>query len=134
MSKRREGAIVRLLLGEEAQHRLEPDHPHLELVGAGADPVVGADERRAGDGLELAPALVQHQLYVENGSSLAPKPDFVFRTPFALRHPSPLLGVDVQDAVCLTEPEGAEDDRLGRGRASHGSSVRVAMAGTDVAS
>ena len=35
--QRGEGLLVRLLLGEEPQHRLEPDHADLEPVGLGAD-------------------------------------------------------------------------------------------------
>ena len=48
--EREERAVVLLFLGVELQHRLEPDESDLEAVAVGADPVVGADERRAGDG------------------------------------------------------------------------------------
>ena len=132
--QRREGLLVRLLLGEEPQHRLEPDHPDLEPVGIRADAVVRADERRAGDGVELAAALVEDELDV--GERLQAGTEARLRLADALRDradASPLVRVDVQDAVGLAEPEGAEHDRFGRGRAGHGSSVRVAMAGAAMA-
>ena len=65
--QRRERLLVRLLLGEEAEHRLEPDHADLEPVRVGTDPVVRADERGARDGLELPTPLVEHELDVGEG-------------------------------------------------------------------
>ena len=95
---------------------------------------MGADERCAGDGVELAAALVQDELDV--GERLQAGAEPRLRLANALRDRAdtpPLVRVEVQDAVGLAEPERAEDDGFGRGRASHGSSVRVAMAGAAMA-
>ena len=132
--QRREGLLVRLLLGEEPQHRLEPDHPDLQPVRIGADAVVRADERGAGDGVELAAALVQDELDVRE--RLQAGAEARLRLPNALRDgadAAPLVRVEVQDAVGLAEPERAEHDRFGRGRSSHGSSVGADVAGAAAA-
>ena len=57
--QREERAVVPLLLGEQPQHRLEPDEADLEPVAVGADPVVRTDERCAGDRSELPAAAVE---------------------------------------------------------------------------
>ena len=93
-----------------------------------------ADERGAGHGLELATPLVEDELDVRE--RLQTGAEARLRLADALgdgAHPPSVLRVDVQDAVSLAEPEGAQHDCLGRGRAGHGSSVRVAVAGADTA-
>ena len=104
--QRREGLLVRLLLGEEAQHRLEPDHPDLQPIRVGADPVVGVDERGTGDGLELAAPLVEHELDVGERLEARAEPRLGLADALGDRpDASPVLGVDVQDAVGFAEPE-----------------------------
>ena len=79
--------------------------------------VVRADERRAGDGVEVAAPLVQDELDV--GERLQARAEARLRLADALRDgadASLLVRVDVQDAVGLAEPERAEHDRFGRGR------------------
>ena len=72
--QRQKRLLVRLLLGEELQHRLEPDQPHLEPVRLGADPVVRAHEGCARHRLELPPPLVQHELDVREGLEARTEP------------------------------------------------------------
>ena len=81
--QRRERALVRLLLGEEPQHRLGADQADREPVGLLARLVVRADELDAGDGLELARALVEHQLDVRE--RLEPRAEARLRAAHALR-------------------------------------------------
>ena len=81
--QRGEGALVRLLLREQPQHRLEPDQSDLEAVRVAADRVVRADERGAGDRLELAATLMEHELDV--GERLQAGPEARLRLAHALR-------------------------------------------------
>src|SRR5262249_7175242 len=74
--QRRERALVRLLLGEQAQHRLEPDQPDLEPVGVGTRPVVRPDQGRPGDGVELAAAVMEDELDVRKRLQPPPEPRF----------------------------------------------------------
>ena len=88
----------------------------------------------AGDGLQLAGALVQHQLDVRE--RLEPAAEARLRPPHALRHRADAAavgGVDVQDAVGLAEPERAEHDRFGSVRPGHLSSLETAADGNDPA-
>ena len=73
----------RLLLGEQPQHRLEPDQADLEPVRVRADAIVRADERRAGDRVELAATLVEDELDV--GERLEAAAEAGLRLPHALR-------------------------------------------------
>ena len=57
-------ARIRLLLREEAQHRLRAEQADSEPVLLLARLVVRTDELDSRDGLQLARALVQHQLDV----------------------------------------------------------------------
>ena len=79
----------------------------------------------AGDRLQLAGALVQHQLDVRE--RLEPRAEARLRPPHALRDRADAAAVgrvDVQDAVGLAEPERAEHDRLRPVRARHPPSLR----------
>ena len=62
--QRVERALVRLGLAEEPQHRLGADQPDVQAVAVLAGRVVRAEQLDAGDRLQLAAALVQHQLDV----------------------------------------------------------------------
>ena len=78
--------------------------------------------------------LVEHELDMGEGLQARTEPRLGLADALGdCSHASPVLGIDVQDAVGFAEPERAQDDCLGRGRASHGSSVRVVVAGADVA-
>ena len=65
----------------------------------------GSGRAGAGDGLELATPLVQNELDMENGSRRAPNRDWSCERPWRPRRPSPVLCVDVEDAVGFAEPE-----------------------------
>src|SRR5206468_625062 len=61
---RLEGTLVLLLLDEQSEHGLGPDEPDREAIGVFTCRPVRVDERRAGDGVQLAGALVQQELDV----------------------------------------------------------------------
>ena len=86
--------------------RLEPDHPGLQAIRVCADPVVGVDERGTCHGFELAPTLVEHEL--DMGERLQARSEPRLGLANALgdsSHASPVLGIDMQDAVGFAEPE-----------------------------
>ena len=77
-------------------------------------PVVRADERRAGHGVELPTTLVEDELHV--GEGLQTSAETRLRLANALRDgadPTPFVCVQVEHAVGFAEPERAEHDRLG---------------------
>src|SRR5439155_15368156 len=113
-----ERACIRLLLGEEAQHGLGPEEPDTEAVLLLARRVMRVDELDARDGLELAGALVEHQLGVRE--RLKPRAEARFRLADPLGHrpdTSALERVEVEHAVRFPEPERAQNDRFGLVRA-----------------
>ena len=71
--QRAEGPRIRLLLGEEPQHRLRPDEPDREPVGVLARRAVRPDQVDARHRLQLAAALVEEQLDV--AERLEPRPE-----------------------------------------------------------
>src|SRR5205823_9307868 len=75
--------LVRLLLGEESQHRLHPDETHAEAIRVLPCLAVRPDQLRAGDGLELTSTLVEHQLDV--AERLEPSSEARLRLSDALR-------------------------------------------------
>ena len=123
--QRGERALVRLLLGEEPQHRLGADQADREPVGILPRLVVGGAQVGSGHRLQLAGALVQHQLDVRE--RLEPAAEARLRPPHALRdgaHAAALGRVDVQHPIGLAEPERAQHDRLRPVRPRHRSESR----------
>ena len=128
--QRRECALVRLLLGEELQHRLGADQPDREPIGILARLVVGGAQVGSGHRLQLAGALVEHQLDVRE--RLEPAAEARLRAPDALRDRADAAtvgGVDVEHAVGLAEPERTEHDRFGSVRPGHPPSLERAPDG-----
>ena len=127
---RLEGPCVRLLLREQAQHRLGTDEADAEPVLVRPGRVVRPDQLDARHRAELAAAVVHHQLDV--GERLEARAEARLRAPDALRHRADsavLERVQVQDPVGLAEAQRAEDDGLGLRRPSgHGSSLERARA------
>jgi hypothetical protein len=116
----RERPVVRLLLGEEAQHRLGADQPHREPVRILARFVMRRAQVRPRHGLQLAGALVEHQLDVRE--RLEPAAEARLRPPHALGDCADAAAVGrvrVQHPVGLAEPERAEDDRFRPVGAAH---------------
>jgi hypothetical protein len=112
--ERLEGTRACLLLGIEAEHRLEADQADAEAVGILARPPVRADELDPGDRLELAAADVEQELDV--GERLESRAESRLRLSDAFGHrayPSAVERVEVEYAIGLAEPHGAEHDRLG---------------------
>src|SRR5262249_37601801 len=104
--ERRERPLVRLLLGEEPEHRLEADEADAEASTVLPGRVVRADEIHAPDRVQLTPALMQHELHV--AERLEPRSEAGLRPPDALRdraHPSALERVEVQHAVGLPQTQ-----------------------------
>src|SRR5437773_5421811 len=131
--QRLERARVRLLFGEEAQHRLRGEQADAEPVLLFARLMMRAEELHSRDGLQRARALIQHQLDVRE--RFEPRAEPGLRLADSLRDgtdASAVEGVDVQDAIGFAEPERAQHDRLGLVRASgHGSASLVpAVEGT----
>ena len=115
-----ERARVRVPLEEEAQHGLQADVADRKPVAVGAAQVVGADEIDAGDGVELAPPLVQHRLDV--AERLETPPEARFRLACAFRDRSgaaPLEREEMEHAVGLAVANRPQDDGLGLPRARH---------------
>src|SRR5665647_1510610 len=109
-----EGALVRLLLAEETEHRLGADEADREAVVVLACRAVRPDELGAGDGLEVAGALVEHQGGVRE--RLEARAEARLRLPDALGDRADTAAVErveVEHAVGLAEPERPEDDGLG---------------------
>ena len=129
--QRLEGARVPLLLGEEPEHRLEPDQTDGQTVRVLASLAVRPHERGPGHGRQLSAPLVEHQLDV--AQRLEPPAETRLRPPDPLRdrpHAPALERVQVQDAVRLAEPQRAQDDRLRLVPAPrHASSVGTATVG-----
>ena len=122
--QRGERALVRLLLGEQAQHRLGADQAGGEPVVVVACRLVRPDELDAGDRLQLAGALMEHELDVRE--RLEPAAEAGRRLADTLRNGSDaaaLERVQVEDAVGLAEADRPEHDGLGLVRAAH--DVRV---------
>jgi glutaredoxin 3 len=81
---------------------------------------------RSGHRLQLARALVQHQLDVRE--RLEPAAEARLRPPDALRDradATTIRRVDVEDAVGLAEPERTEHDRFGSVRPRHSPSLEL---------
>ena len=129
--QRDERAVVALLLGEEAEHRLGADQPDAQAVGLLANRAVRPYEVDSRHRLELARALVQLQRNVRQ--RLEPAAEAGLRLPDPLgdgADPAAILRVQVNDPVRLAEPQRAKDDRFGRVRAGHVSSLESGPAGT----
>ena len=100
--------------GKSLQHRLEPDEPDPEPARVLARHAMRLDEVDAGDRVQLAAALVEHQLDV--AERLEAGAEARLRAPDALRDrsdPAALERVQVEDAIGLAEPQRAQDDGLG---------------------
>ena len=113
-----EGPLVRLLLGEEPEHRLGGDEADPQPVRVLARLPVRVDQLGARDRLELAASLVQDQLAV--AQRFQPGAEARFRLTHAFRdrsHPAAVERVEVQHAIGLAQPERAQDDGLGLVRA-----------------
>src|SRR4051794_12454145 len=126
-----EGALVRLLLAEEPQHRLGADQADAQAVVVLARVVVRLDQLDARDRLQVAVALVKQDLDV--AERLEPGTEPGLRLPDALRDgadPPAVEAVEVEDAVGLPQPHRPQDDRLGLDRAGSHVPSRL-MAGTD---
>ena len=123
-------------LEEEPQHRLEPDVPDREPVRVRPARVVRADEVRPGDRVQLAAALVQHELDV--AERLEPGAEAGPRLARALRDRADAAAVEreeMEDAVGLAVADRAQDDRLRLPRAGgHAASVDTASGGNRRAS
>ena len=101
-----------------------PISPTREAVRLLARRAVRADELDAGDGVQLARALVQHQLGVRQ--RLEPRAEARLRLAHALRDradPSAFAGIDMQDAIRLGEAQRPEHDGLGLVRPAHAASL-----------
>ncbi len=110
---RAERALVRLLLGEEPQHRLRADHPDREAVVVLARLVVRVDELHARHRLEVAAAAMEDELDMRQ--QLEPPAEARHRLPHALRDRADAAvraRVEVEDAVGLADPDRPENDRL----------------------
>ena len=121
--QRLEGALVALLFDEEPQHRLGTDESDRQAVRVLARGPVCVDERDAGDRVELAGSLVEHQLDVRE--RLEPRAEARLRLSHALRHraDAAALGrVQMEHAVGLAEAERPQHDGLGLVRAAHAGS------------
>src|SRR5262245_31098452 len=81
---------------------------------------MGADERCPGDGVELTAAVMEDELHVRKRLEAAAETRFRLADTLGDRtHPPAVERVEVQDAICLAEPERAEHDRFGRVRPGH---------------
>src|SRR6185437_6487232 len=117
--QRLEGAFVPLLFGEEAQHRLSAEQADTKPVLLLAHSMVRANELDAGDGLQLARSLMEHQVDVRERLEACAEPRFRLADPFCHRADSSTLErIEVEDAVGLAQAERAEHDRLGLVRAA----------------
>ncbi len=104
---------VRLLLGEEAEHRFEPDEPDVEPIRVLAGLVVRLDQIDTGDGLQLAGALMEEQL--DMTQRLQPRPEARLGPADALRDraDAPAIErVEVEHAIRFAKPERSQDDGL----------------------
>ena len=120
-----EDARLRVGLGVQLQHRLGPDQGDAQRVGPLPHRGVRRGDVGAGDGVQLAAALVQHER--RPGQRLQPPPEPRRRLAHALRdgvHPAPLGRVDVQHPVGLAKPDRAQHDRVGSVGSPHGSQCR----------
>ena len=81
--ERLERAGVRLLLGEEAEHRLQRHEADTEPVRVFPRRPVGAQEVDAGDRVQLAAPFVQDELHVAERLEPGAEADFVRRIPLA---------------------------------------------------
>ena len=111
--QRVERPSVLVSLEEETEDSLEPDVADRHPVGVGAQAVVRPEEIRAGDGLQLAAALVEHELDVAERleAGAEPRP----RLPSALgdrAHAPTLERVEMEDAIGLAEADRPEHNRL----------------------
>ena len=116
-----ERTLVRLLLGEQAQHRLRGDEPDVEAVGLLAARMVRAQQRDAGDRLQVAAALVELQLDVAERLEARAEAGLRLADAFRDGADAPAVErVEVQHAVGLTEAKRAQHHRLGGvGAAGH---------------
>src|SRR5581483_6498965 len=126
----RERALAGLRLAEQTEHRLGADQADVQLVRVLTRAAVRVEQLDAGDGLELARALVEHQLDVRQ--RLEPRAEARLRLPHAFcdrADPPALARVQVQDPVGLGEAERAQHDRLGLVRPGHAASLEAVPAG-----
>ena len=122
--ERRERPLVRLLLGVEPQHRLQPDQPDLQAIRVRARAVVRADEGGAGHRVELAAAVMEDELDVRERLEPPAEPRLGLPHPFRHRaYPAAVERVEMEDAIGLAELERTEDDGLGRIRTGHARGV-----------
>jgi hypothetical protein len=85
-SKGAEGSLVRLLLGEEAQHRFRGDQADVEAKGLLARRSVRLQQLDPGDRLQLTAPLVEEQL--DMAERLESRAEARLRLPHALGHSS----------------------------------------------
>ena len=106
-------AGVRVAVVEHARHGLAGAGGAVERAGVLAQARVGGDRLGAGDGQQLAAALVEHE--VEPEERLQPAAEARARAAHALgdrADSAAIRGIEVQDAVGLSVAEAAEDDAL----------------------
>ena len=107
-------AGVRVAVVEHARHGLAGAGGAVERAGVLAQARVGGDGLRAGDGQQVAAALVEHE--VEAEERLQPAAEARARAAHALgdrADSAAIRGIEVQDAVGLAVAEAAEDDAFG---------------------
>src|SRR5436190_4578150 len=120
--QRFERTHVSFLLREQPQHRLRSDQTDAETVLLLTDTAMRTDELDASHGLEIAGSLVQQQLHVRQGLEAGTEAGFRLPDSLCDRTDTPAIeGVQMQDAICLPQPERTKDDRLRPvGAAAHG--------------
>ena len=126
-----ERARIRVVLDEEAEHSLEPDRPGPEAGRIQRQALVRADQVDLGHGGELAAPLVKVQR--DLAERLEPGADARAGAPDSLRDrtdPAALRREQMEDPVCLAEPQRAQDDGLRPvGPGAHGCSVVRSLGG-----
>src|SRR5581483_10480712 len=118
--ERLERPNVRLLLDEQPQHRLRADQPDGQPERVLSRGAVRPHELDPGDGVELAAAAMEEQLYVRQ--RLEPPTEARAGTADAFRDRADTTAVErieVENAIGLAETDRAEHDRLGLVRPPH---------------
>ena len=105
---------MRVAVVEHARHGLAGAGGAVERAGVLAQARVGGDGLGAGDGQQVAAALVEHE--VEAEERLQPAAEARARAAHALgdrADSAAIRGIEVQDAVGFSVAEAAEDDAFG---------------------